>query len=275
MKRIDQKNISAGEYAPHFTPGTPFMVEGCMILLCVNGHASFSLNFRKYDIFPGDTVFLFNDMVIELGERSEDFALQYVSITNDHTFEIYVNITSQRFWDKLYLSPVQRFKELYHHPFSNWMNECLFVYRSCCHEVSNKVISNLVISMFSVMEDIIGHGSEETTPIFNNTPWKIAGDFFVLLSRHYTVQHKVQFYSDALHITPDYLSVVLKECTGLSPKETIDGMLILAMKALLEGSNLSIKNIADRLHYEDTSHLCKVFRRHTGMSPVEYRTQHR
>lgn len=108
MKRIDQKIISAGEYSPRFNPGTPFLVEGCMILLCTTGNASFSLNFQKYDIYPGDIVFLFNDMVIELGDRSDDFALQYVTITNERTFEIYVSITSQKFWDKLYLSPIQR-----------------------------------------------------------------------------------------------------------------------------------------------------------------------
>lgn len=271
MKRIDQKIISAGEYSPRFNPGTPFLVEGCMILLCTTGNASFSLNFQKYDIYPGDIVFLFNDMVIELGDRSDDFALQYVTITNERTFEIYVSITSQKFWDKLYLSPIQRFKTIYHGPFSNWIKQSIFVYDYCRKDISDKVISNMVISLFLVMEDIIGHSAEEISPMLNNSPWKIVGDFFVLLSRHYMSQHKVKFYADKLNITSDYLSLVIKDCTGVSPKETIDGKLVLAMKSLLESSSLSIKNISDRLHYEDSSHLCKVFRRHTGMSPVEYR----
>ncbi|MDE6464076.1 MAG: AraC family transcriptional regulator [Muribaculaceae bacterium] len=34
---------------------------------------------------------------------------------------------------------------------------------------------------------------------------------------------------------------------------------------------MPLKSIADRLHYDDTSHMCKVFRRHCGMSPMQYR----
>lgn len=133
----------------------------------------------------------------------------------------------------------------------------------------------MVTSLFEVMEDIVDNGSEEITPLFNSVQWRTSGDFLVLLSRHYTTQHRVKFYADKLNITPDYLSVVLKECTGSTPKEIINNQLILAMKALLESSDLPIKGIADRLHYEDTSHLCKVFRRHTGMSPLEYRLRHK
>ncbi|MDE5959805.1 MAG: AraC family transcriptional regulator, partial [Muribaculaceae bacterium] len=39
----------------------------------------------------------------------------------------------------------------------------------------------------------------------------------------------------------------------------------------LESTGLQIKDIARRLHFEDSSHLCRVFRRHTSMSPLEYR----
>lgn len=76
MKLINQKTISSGEYLPRFTPGTPFLIEGCMILQCLSGNASFVLDFKRYEICSGDVVFLFNDMVIELGERSDDFTVR-------------------------------------------------------------------------------------------------------------------------------------------------------------------------------------------------------
>lgn len=271
MKSIDQKIISAGELAPRFSNGTPFMVEGCMILLCTEGRASFSLNFHDYEVGPGDVVFLFNDMVIELGTQSEDFRLKYVTVNSDRSFEIYLSVTSQHFWDKLCLSPVRKFGEIRHGHFSAWIDNCIFVYDSCRRELADRVISGMTVSLFMVMEDIVGQSKDDFVPLYNSGLWKIAGEFFVLLSRHYMSEHKVGFYADALNITPDYLSVVMKECTGTTPKGAIDGKLILAMKALLESTSLSIKNIAERLHYDDTSHLCKVFRRHTGMSPVEYR----
>ncbi len=271
MKLINQKTISSGEYLPRFVPGTPFLIEGCMILQCLNGNASFVLDFKRYEIRSGDIVFLFNDMVIELGERSDDFTVRYVSITNERVLELYVKITSLNLWDELYLRPVRNIKDLYKEPFDNWMRQCLWVENNCCKQTSDSIIVNAVLSLFMVMEDIINKNEKDVAVTGYSSQWKLLGDFFVLLSHHYMTRHNVSFYAESLSITSDYLSVLMREYIGKSPKEIIDEKLVLAMKALLEGTSLSIKNITDRLHYEDSSHLCKVFRRHTGMSPVQYR----
>lgn len=274
MKLINQKAISAGEYSPRFKPGTPFLIEGCMIAQCLKGKAAFRLNFQNYIISEGNFIFLFNDMVIELGERSDDFTIRYICLPEVNVFEIFVTITSTKFWDTLYMSPVQMLSDIYSEALDNWMQECLLVHKICRDSVSDTVIVKLVVSLFIVMEDIISRNTTVKDMQSSMPPWNILGEFMVLLSRHYTTQHNVTFYADALNITPDYLAVIIKGGTGFGPKETIDGKLVLAMKALLESTSLPIKSIAERLHYDDTSHLCKVFRRHTGMSPGKYRKQH-
>ncbi|MBC5633202.1 helix-turn-helix domain-containing protein [Parabacteroides hominis] len=43
------------------------------------------------------------------------------------------------------------------------------------------------------------------------------------------------------------------------------------MKALLSSSDISIKEIAEQLHFEDTSYMCRYFKRHTGIPLSEYR----
>lgn len=273
MKQINQKAISAGEYFPDFEPGTPLLIEGAMILQCMSGRASFTLDFKHLDIHKGDIVFLFNDMIIELGNRSDDFSIRYVSIISERVLEIYLSITSQKFWDKLYLSPVQNLKGSYSETFDCWMKKCLFVYNCCTTQTADAILVNQVISLFNVMEDIINQTEENMVYMINTSPWGIIGDFLVLLSRHYMTRHKVSFYAEALNITPDYLSRLMKEYLGNTPKEAIETKLVLAMKALLDSTNLSVKDITDKLHYEDSSHLCKVFRRHTGMSPIRYRNR--
>lgn len=45
----------------------------------------------------------------------------------------------------------------------------------------------------------------------------------------------------------------------------------MAIKTYLSSTDLSVKNIANELNYEDASYLCRFFRRMTGMSPLEYR----
>lgn len=271
MKLINQKSISSGEYSPGFKPGTPFLIEGCVIIQCLKGSASFKLDFKEFEIQQGDVVFLFNNMVIELGERSRDFTIRYVSVTYEFAFKIYVNITSKKFWNKLYLNPVQTLRKDYKEQFDRWIQQCIMVQNLCREKTADTVISNSVMSLFYVMEDIINDSTEDSTTTAYSPQWKLIGDFCILLSRNYMTEHKVSFYAEALNITADYLSVLMKEYFGKNPKETIEDKLVLAMKALLESTNMSVKNITDRLHYEDSSHLCKVFKRHTGMSPGQYR----
>lgn len=271
MKGIDQKIISAGVYKPRFAQGTPFIVEGCMVMMCTKGSASLSLDFRQYEISAGDVIFLFSDMVIELGRRSDDFELQYVNINPGHALEIYISITSQRFWDKLYLSPVLKLNETYSQYFSNWIAEAVFVYDFCHQSTSDTVIASITKSLFQVMEDMISRNSDKSDSTMSGPAWNIVGKFMILLSRYYTTQHRVRYYADALNITPDYFSAAVKSCMGASPKDIINNKLVLAIKGMLENTDLTIKDIAERLNYEDTSYLCKVFRRHTGMSPIEYR----
>lgn len=143
--------------------------------------------------------------------------------------------------------------------------------KNCCKQTSDSIIANAVLSLFMVMEDIINKNEEDVAVTGYSSQWKLLGDFFVLLSRHYMTRHNVSFYAESLNITSDYLSVLMREYIGKTPKEIIDEKLVLTMKALLESTSLSVKNITDRLHYEESSHLCKVFRRHTGMSPSQYR----
>lgn len=271
MNQIKQNAVCAEAYVPRFTSEMPFLIEGCMIVQCTSGHASFSLNFHNYVIQAEDVLFLFNDMVVMFHERSEDFAIRYISIDSEKVFELYVNITSPKLWDRLYMSPIQHFKGEYKRQFDNWMAECIFVYNTCSHATSDPVISRMVILLFTVMEDFISSRTADNDSQLRESQWEITGKFLILLSRNYTAEHKVAYYANALCITPDYLSIVIKKNIGLSPKEIIERKLVLAMKALLENTTMSIKNIAQHLHYEDSSHLCRVFRRHIGHSPVEYR----
>lgn len=81
------------------------------------------------------------------------------------------------------------------------------------------------------------------------------------------------FYADQLHITPKYLSSVIKEVSGRSAVEWIDRYVILEAKALLRYSGLSIQEIAYELNFSTQSFFGKYFKHHTGMSPSEYKSK--
>ena len=95
--------------------------------------------------------------------------------------------------------------------------------------------------------------------------------FIRLLPDHFAEHHDIPFYASALHISPVYLSRVVRQVTGRTVIDYINQMLLMEASFLLRTSELSITQIADRLHFADTPSFSKFFSRLNGMSPKEYR----
>lgn len=81
----------------------------------------------------------------------------------------------------------------------------------------------------------------------------------------------VQSVANALHISPNYLSGLLKTLTGKSTQEHIQDKLITHAKKLLSTTNLSINEVAYSLGYTYPQTFSKLFRIKTAYSPGEFR----
>lgn len=97
--------------------------------------------------------------------------------------------------------------------------------------------------------------------------------FVALLEQHYAAHHDVQFYADALAVTPARLLRLLQDVTGRSAKRLIFDRLLLEAQRLLQFTPLTIKEIAYTLGFSDQFHFSKVFKRATGQTPQAYRDQ--
>ena len=97
--------------------------------------------------------------------------------------------------------------------------------------------------------------------------------FIHLVHTNCTMQRDVAFYAEQLCISTRYLSAITKEVGQISAKEIIDEFLTLEIKVALQSTNLSLKEIADRYNFPDQSFFGRYFKKHTGMSPKEYRAK--
>ncbi|MGN3984324.1 helix-turn-helix domain-containing protein, partial [Bacteroides fragilis] len=86
-------------------------------------------------------------------------------------------------------------------------------------------------------------------------------------------QRDVVFYAGKLCISTKYLTSICRSLTGHSAKKVIDDFTALEIKVLLQSTDLSIQEIADRLNFPDQSYLGRYFKRHEGVSPMEYRAE--
>ncbi|RNA61987.1 AraC family transcriptional regulator [Chryseobacterium nematophagum] len=81
----------------------------------------------------------------------------------------------------------------------------------------------------------------------------------------------VQFLSDQLNISPQYLRNVLKVLTGQSPQQHIHEKLIYKAKQKLSTTHLSVSEIAYDLGFEHSQSFSKLFKSKTDISPLEFR----
>jgi len=95
--------------------------------------------------------------------------------------------------------------------------------------------------------------------------------FMKELSAHFKEERSVQYYADALFITPKHLTKTVKELTTKTCGEFIDEMVIAEAKILLGDLSYTVGQVADELHFSDQFFFSKFFKRRTGLSPKEYK----
>jgi len=81
----------------------------------------------------------------------------------------------------------------------------------------------------------------------------------------------VQYLADELHISPHYLSDMLRTLTGQNAQQHIHHQLIEKAKEILSASKLSVAEIAYQLGFEHPQSFNKLFKRKTNLSPLQFR----
>lgn len=91
------------------------------------------------------------------------------------------------------------------------------------------------------------------------------------------IQHHIgnplclQDLADHVYISPGYLSHLFMQNLGMPPMEYVRQVRIQTAKTLLMDSSYSIKEIAEKVGYEEQSQLSRAFRQAEGISPFQYR----
>lgn len=248
-------------------------INGCTLLLCDKGFATVSIDFRKLKVKAGDLITLIGDVPFIPIEVSKDFSTRFVSVAKWMADEMFYNITSSSFWDFIYRYPVLTLNSKQSELLQSWFLQTDWVINNCSIEQVKDIIKNNFYNLFVVIDNEI-KGSGRYSQMDNlpkNRAWALYNAFYSLLDRHHSKHHNVNFYAQQLSITPDYLYKIVQKVENLAPKEIIDRYVVVAIKTLLQNTDLSVKNIATELNFEDVPYMCRFFRRNTGLSPMEYR----
>lgn len=98
-------------------------------------------------------------------------------------------------------------------------------------------------------------------------------DFQKLIETHITEEKSVQQYARMMGVSTKTLSNVTNSIVNKSAKAFIDEICILRVKRLLINTNQAVKEIAYAMGFQETTNFYKYFKRHTKLTPEQFRSQ--
>lgn len=259
------REICAGELSSEVVK-----LDCCLICLCTEGSADLLVDSSIYPVAVRSEALILPDTFFCVRGASDDFKAKIFMFSREITYQALMRFDAV-FYNSLYLNPVFRFAE------GNEKKSLAYydIFECIQSDVRNRyrglIVMNLLRSFcLEIYDKILRHSHNAELGEMSNKE-ALYSKFVSLLSKNVKEHHDVSYYADQLCISTRYLSEVARDVADESPKQTIDYMLVQELKILLTFSEMSISEIADRLHFPDQSYLGRYFRHHTGMSPSDYR----
>ena len=257
------------------------------ILICRKGRATLNVNYKDWELYEGAVITVFPNDVVELKVKSEerrvknpnaetlgvsDFEVELLkynpSLLREASLQLEQTVYSSLREDRCRQdTPVV----------TNIINNMFALLKVYFEQSECTCISQLVL--FQLKAFFIGfHEYLQRNPQYRPDEVKsyrvreLFNHFMMLMERDYKISRDVNYFAGLMNITSKYLTNIVRQVTGHTPKTIIDQYVILQLKMQLQRSSQSIKEIAWEYHFTDVSFFCRYFKKHTGQTPQQVRT---
>lgn len=262
-----KEEIAIGENNMYEQVDYPLKLSYTVVWICKEGRAIVSVNFKNHLFKPGNILVLAEDSIVILKRISSDFRMFYCLIHKSLASEVAYNLPNHLF-SYLDKAPLCIPDEAEAPLLKMWQAEIEHITHTGI-TYRHVMLRNHLQNFFLEIAERIP--TESVTEHKFSHKEILCWRFWDLIGQHSSQHRDVAFYAKELHITPFYLSQLTKKFMNESPKELINRQAILEIKNLLNSASMSIKEIAERLNFEDPSYMCRYFKRQTGMSLTAYR----
>lgn len=245
--------------------------EGGAILFCRRGSATVTVDQLRDRVTRDTLLLLLPGSILHLNERTDDFRVRFCAFSLELFSEAAYRLDPS-FFHILHEHAIIRLPDRIIEGVRNWFQMASYTYRDRGNIFRNTIIRN---RLQNVLLEAFDKTQRFAPDVHSQTGTTRQADLFqrfvALVHEHCTEQREVAFYADRLCISTRYLSTIIRSVAHSTAKEFIDRSVVLEIKMLLGSTELSLQEIAYRLHFPDQSYLGRFFKKHTGVSPTEFR----
>jgi AraC-like DNA-binding protein len=303
---MELSELSSQQEASLFLSGLEEWQEGPQvltygaILICRKGKARLNVNYKDWELYEGAVITLFPNDVVELkvggdckspqtengdckSPQTENGDCKSPQTANSFQAEILkynpslLREASLQLEQTVYSSLREDRCRQDTPVVTNIINGMFGLLKVYFDQSECTYISQLVL--FQLKAFFIGfHEYLQRNPQYRNDEVKsyrvreLFNRFMMLLERDYKISRDVNYYAEQMNISSKYLTNIVNQVTGHTPKTIIDQYVILQLKMHLKRTTQSIKEMAWEFHFADVSFFCRYFKKHTGLTPQQIRS---
>lgn len=270
----DDEQFVVGESSFGFFHNNPARCDSGAILFCQRGTARVTINLHTGAVREHTLMLLLPGAILMFSEVSDDFRITYCAFSRALFAEASFRLDPS-FFHFLNENPIAERLDDGGKGADIWLQMAAYTYADRENIFRNTIVKNRLQNVFLEIYDKIQRNINRRQPgEVNNRRRELFLRFISLVHEHCYEQREVAYFADRLCITTRYLSTVVRTVSSRTPKEIIDRMVLLEIKVLLQSTDLSVSEIADRLRFPDQSYLGRYFKKHTGLSSTQYRNRH-
>lgn len=293
---MELSELSSYQEASLFRSGLEEWQEGPQvltygaILICRKGKARLNVNYKDWELYEGAVITLFPNDVVELkvdgdckSPQTENGDCKSLQTANCFQAEILkynpslLREASLQLEQTVY-SSLREDRCRQDTPvvtnIINGMFSLLKVYfdQSECTCISQLVLCQLKAFFIGFHEYLQRNPQYRPDEVKSYRVRELFNHFMMLLERDYKISRDVNYYAAQMNISSKYLTNIVSQVTGHTPKTIIDQYVILQLKMHLKRTTQSIKEMAWEFHFADVSFFCRYFKKHTGLTPQQIRS---
>ena len=303
---MELSELSSYQEASLFRSGLEEWQEGPQvltygaILICRKGKAMLNVNYKDWELYEGAVITLFPNDVVELkvdgdckspetengdckSPETENGDCKSLQTANCFQAEILkynpslLREASLQLEQTVY-SSLRKDRCRQDTPvvtnIINGMFSLLKVYfdQSECTCISQLVLCQLKAFFIGFHEYLQRNPQYRPDEVKSYRVRELFNRFMMLLEKDYKISRDVNYYAEKMNISSKYLTNIVNQVTGHTPKTIIDQYVILQLKMHLKRTTQSIKEMAWEFHFADVSFFCRYFKKHTGLTPQQIRS---
>ena len=254
-----------------------YQMQHTSIFFCISGEALFTIDGQKYRFTPGQIIICPTGSNILLLDITSDFSSRLLGLSKHiwlaarssmspetiQAIECRTHQGGNSNLEKEFLNNI--FRQI----------DILDIEAGNNDENTDYCRQNIILAVNSLLLYIQRVSKAHNSPAKENiseSKDKLFHEFRVLLTNNFREERSVQFYADKMHISTRHLNSVCQRASGQNAKEIIDHFTIIELEVSLIYTHKSFQELVNEFHFPDQSYLNRYFKRHTGYSLSEFRS---